>query len=197
MTDTTLQPLAAPRGDDWLKRYYFARAAFSVAWIVAALTVGRMSPAFAMLLLVIYPAWDAFANVLDAWRNGGLRRNPSHALNVVVSVAATIAVAVALGMSMYAVLGVFGAWAILSGLLQLVTAARRWKNHGAQWAMMLSGAQSMLAGLFFITQASGATGSVIVDIVPYVAFGAFYFLVSALWLTVSGGRRGPVRRDRR
>ena len=45
---------------------------------------------------------------------------------------------------------IFGAWAILSGLLQLGTAVRRWKRFGAQWAMVLSGGQSALAGGFFI-----------------------------------------------
>jgi uncharacterized membrane protein HdeD (DUF308 family) len=33
---------------------------------------------------------------------------------------------------------VFGVWAILSGLFQLITAVRRWKSHGAQWIMILS-----------------------------------------------------------
>ena len=55
-----------------------------------------------------YPAWDAAANLMDAQRNGGLRRNTTQMLNVVVSGLTTAAVAVAIGMSMNAVLGVFG-----------------------------------------------------------------------------------------
>eukprot|EP01031_Cornospumella_fuschlensis_P042948 gene42949-52483_t len=85
--------------------------------------------------------------------------------------------------NMNQVLGVFGAWAILSGLLQLGTALRRWKLSGAQWAMVLSGAQSALAGAFFIFQAQTPTVPSIATVTGYAGFGAFYFLVSALSLS--------------
>ena len=86
------------------------------------------------------------------------------------------------------VVGLFGAWAIVAGLLQLVTGLRRWKSFGAQWTMVLSGAQSALAGGFFIKQSIAATVHGIADVAPYAGFGAFYFLVSALWLTVRHNR---------
>lgn len=190
MTDTTPGPRHPALGDAWLKPYYFSRAAFSIAWVAAAVTLGRQMPMLAALLLVLYPAWDALANAIDARRNGGLGRNATQALNVAASGVAAVAVALALGRGMQAVLAVFGAWAILAGVLQLATGVRRWKAHGAQWAMVLSGAQSALAGGFFIARAGGAATPTIVDIAPYAAFGAFYFLVSALWLTVSGLRAG-------
>jgi len=184
MTD----PIPA-QGNHWLKPYYLTRAAFSVAWVIAAFTIGRSVPSIAAVLLVGYPAWDAAANLVDAQRNGGLRHNPTQLLNVVVSGLATVAVAIALGMGMNAVLGVFGVWAVLSGIFQLATGVRRWKSHGAQWAMILSGAQSALAGAFFLKQANEPKVPSMADIAPYAAFGAFYFLVSALWLMVSDFRR--------
>ena len=61
--------------------------------------------------------------------------------------AATISVLIE---DLHAVLAVFGAWAILAGLLQFATGLRRWRSYGAQWSMILSGAQSALAGGFFI-----------------------------------------------
>ncbi|RWL24488.1 MAG: hypothetical protein E5X68_17880, partial [Mesorhizobium sp.] len=70
-------------------------------------------------------------------------------------------------------------------VFQLLTAVRRWKTNGAQWAMILSGAQSALAGLFFVKMAGGTDAIGIVNVAPYAAFGAFYFLVSAVWLSVS------------
>ena len=88
----------------------------------------------------------------------------------------------------HAVLAVFGLWAILSGLLQLYTGFRRWRSYGAQWTMILSGAQSALAGGFMIHQSLGTVPPGILDVAPYAAFGAFYFLVSAVWLTVSAYR---------
>jgi hypothetical protein len=172
----------------WLRFYYFVRAAASVAWVAAAFTAGRTMPPVAAALLVAYPAWDAIANIGDARRNGGLKANPSQALNAAISLVTAIAVVIALGRSLHAVLAVFGAWAILAGLFQLVTGIRRWKM-GAQWAMVLSGAQSALAGAFFIKQASGVATPGIADIAPYAAFGALYFTVSAVWLTVSLSRK--------
>jgi uncharacterized membrane protein HdeD (DUF308 family) len=176
--------------EQWLKLYYFIRAAFSVAWVVAAFAVGPSSAAIAGALLVLYPAWDAAANLVDALRSGGLAQNRTQALNVLVSLVTTVAVLVALQMSMNGVLGVFGAWAILSGLLQLGTAIRRWRSFGAQWAMVLSGGQSALAGGFFIFQATTPMSPTIANVAGYAAVGAIYFLVSAVWLTVTEWRRG-------
>jgi uncharacterized membrane protein HdeD (DUF308 family) len=173
----------------WLGRYYFTRAAFSIVWVGAAFGLANSNTAVVAALLLIYPAWDAIANVVDAQRNGGLRRNPTQAFNAAVSTVTTIAVAVALTESMNAVLGVFGVWAALSGLLQLATAARRWKSYGGQWPMILSGIQSAAAGFSFLVEANAAEPPHITAIAPYAAFGAFYFLISAVWLTVSDARR--------
>ncbi|WP_441235526.1 DUF308 domain-containing protein [Bradyrhizobium sp. 930_D9_N1_4] len=173
----------------WLKQYYFVRAAFSIAWFVAAFAVGASSQPIAGALLVLYPAWDAAANFVDGLRSGGLGQNRTQALNVVVSLVTAAAVLFALQMSMNWVLGVFGAWAILSGLLQLGTAIRRWKSFGAQWAMVLSGGQSALAGGFFIFQATTPMSPSIATVTGYAAVGAIYFLVSAVWLTVSAWRQ--------
>ena len=187
MTDHTIQP-ARHETAHWLKSYYFARAGVSVVWVAAAFTLGTSMPPLAAVLLVAYPAWDAVANFVDAQRSGGLGQNGSQAFNVAVSAVTTIAVAVALGQGMHAVLAVFGVWAVLAGLFQLITGVRRWKA-GGQWAMVLSGAQSVLAGAFFVKQATGATVPGITDIAPYAAFGAFYFLASAIWLTVTEMRK--------
>jgi len=177
----------------WLKQYYFLRAAFSIAWVVAAIAAGRSSVAVAGVLLVLYPAWDAAANLVDGLRSGGLDQNRTQVLNVVVSLATAIAVLLALQVSMNWVLGVFGAWAILSGLLQLGTAVRRWKSYGAQWAMVLSGGQSALAGGFFTFQATTPMSPSITTVTGYAAVGAIYFLVSAIWLTVSEWRQRAKR----
>jgi hypothetical protein len=177
----------------WLKTYYFSRAVFSIGWIVLAVTIAKNAPLLAAALLVAYPAWDAIANYIDATKTGGLKSNLSQTLNLVVSALTTVSVAIALGASMNAVLAVFGAWAILAGLFQLITAVRRWKSYGAQWAMILSGAQSALAGIFFLKTAAGSATPDITAIAPYAAFGAFYFLISAIWLTVKDARRGSAR----
>jgi hypothetical protein len=181
--------LAPNDPDRWLKSYYFARAAFSVVWVTAALIVGRESSPVAAVLLILYPVWDAVANYVDASRSGGLAANRTQAFNVAVSLVVALAVVIALMMNMNWVLGVFGTWAIFSGLLQLGTAIRRWKTSGGQWAMILSGGQSAVAGAFFIAQSQMPAPPSIADVAGYAGVGAFYFLVSALWLTVAETRR--------
>ena len=169
-----------------LRNYYLTRGLVAAGWVVAAFTIGQSAPLAAAVLLVAYPAWDAVANLFDAARSGGLARNRSQAVNAVMSGIAALAILFTLG-DIKTVVGVFGAWAIVAGLLQLVTGLRRWKSFGAQWTMVLSGAQSALAGGFFIKQSLGTVHG-IADVAPYAGFGAFYFLVSALWLTVRRGR---------
>ena len=185
------QTLIAPSRDaiGALKRYYFLRAGVAAIWVAAAFTVGAANPVATAILLVLYPAWDAFANARDAHANGGLRANGSQTVNLVVSAATSLAVLIALRSGMHAVLVVFGAWAILAGLLQLATGVRRWRAYGAQWPMILSGAQSALAGAFFIKQATGPATPSITTIAPYAAFGAVYFLVAAIGLVIKHRRR--------
>jgi hypothetical protein len=154
-----------------LRNYYFLRAVVAFVWVAAAFTLGASNPLIGAVLLVVYPAWDALANLLDARANGGYRVNRTQMVNAAVSV--------------------FGVWAVLAGMLQLLTGVRRWRTYGAQWAMVLSGGQSVLAGVFFVLMAAKPTALSITSVAGYAGFGAFYFLVSALWLTFrkSGNRR--------
>jgi uncharacterized membrane protein HdeD (DUF308 family) len=181
---------------EWLKVYYFTRFAFSTAWVLVALSIAKSSTPLAAIMLVGYPVWDAVANFVDAQRSGGITRNMSQLLNFAVSIITAIAVAVALSDSMASVLFVFGIWAGFAGIFQLATALGRWKSYGAQWAMILSGAQSALAGIFMVKMAYDPAPVGIANIAPYAAFGAFYFLVSAIWLTVSEARGGASRAAR-
>jgi uncharacterized membrane protein HdeD (DUF308 family) len=184
---------SAPSILGWLKWYYFVRFAFSAAWVAVVFAFARDVPALAAVMLVGYPAWDAITNLADAERNGGLRRSKTQLLNVVVSTITAVAVAVALSDSMNSVLVVLGIWAGFAGIFQLAAALRRWRSSGAQWAMILSGGQSTLAGFFFVSMAGGPALVSIATVAPYAAFGAFYFLIAAVWLAVSDLRRGTLR----
>ena len=84
------------------------------------------------MLLVIYPAWDAAANYVDASCSGGPGSNRTQAINVAVSVITTSVVILALQDNMNWVIAVFGAWAIVSGLMQLGATIRRCKSMGAK-----------------------------------------------------------------
>lgn len=174
-------------GQTWLRNYYAVRFAVAAVWVLAAFTLAKGMPHLAIAMLIAYPLWDALANLIDARSNGGLRKNKTQTINSAVSILAAIGVAAGAAAGMNAMLAVFGAWALLSGLMQLATGVRRWKTYGAQWAMILSGAQSTLAGVLMFKMALGApVADTLIRVAPYAGFGAFYFLVSALWLTVKG-----------
>lgn len=172
----------------WLKSYYFARAAFAIVWVAIAATAAQQSALLGAALLIIYPAFDALANLIDGGRSGGYAQNRTQAMNVAVSTVVALGVAVALP-DMHHVLAIFGIWAILSGMLQLGTGLRRWKDAGAQWPMIVSGAQSALAGGFFIFQATQAAMPSVATVAGYAGFGAVWFLVAAVTLSVKAWRR--------
>jgi uncharacterized membrane protein HdeD (DUF308 family) len=170
-----------------LRHFYFLRSAVAFSWVALAfLAAGAPTPVVGALL-VIYPAWDALANVIDARRNGGLDVNPGQRFNALVSIvtAACMAAAFALHGNAGGVL-VFGTWALLAGLFQLAVGIQR-RKLGGQVFMMISGAQSALAGVFFIIKSFGVAPT-IAELAPYAAFGGLYFLLSALWLTFKRNR---------
>lgn len=170
-----------------LRNYYFLRAGVAFAWAAFAVISGSAPALVVGTLLALYPAWDAAANVFDARRSGGLKANPGQRFNALTSIvtAACMAAAFALRGNAGAVL-VFGAWALLAGLFQLAVGIGR-RKLGGQAFMMLSGAQSALAGIFFIKRSFGITPG-IAQLAPYAAFGGFYFLLSGLWLTFRKNR---------
>lgn len=165
-----------------LRNFYFLRALAAFAWVALASLSSSASRLVVGALLVLYPAWDAVANGIDARRSGGWQANPGQKFNALTSI--VIAVCMAVVFTLRGNAGgmlVFGLWALLAGLFQLAVGIRR-RKLGGQAFMMISGAQSALAGVVFSTQAFGATPG-IAQLAPYAAFGGFYFLLSALWLT--------------
>jgi len=101
---------------------------------------------------------------------------------MVIGIFTAVGVALALQNGVPAALMVFGVWAIVTGLIQLVLGLQRRRELGGQWPMILSGGQSMLAGGAFILLAHSPTMG-INSLVGYSAFGAFYYLISAIRLS--------------
>jgi uncharacterized membrane protein HdeD (DUF308 family) len=175
-----------------LRNFYFLRAGVAFIWVALAFLSASAPMPVAGVLLVLYPLWDAVANVIDARRSGGLQANPGQKFNALTSLitAVCMAVAVTLHGNMGGVL-VFGIWALLAGLFQLAVGIRR-RKLGGQVFMMISGAQSALAGVVFSMQALRAAPG-IAQLAPYAAFGGIYFLLSGLWLTFRKNRVLPAQ----
>ena len=170
-----------------LRNLYVTRAAFSVAWVALVALFAKTSPGIASVLLIIYPAWDVAGTFLDIRANRTSPTLTPQYVNAAISVATTIAVGIALQKGVPEALMVFGAWAIGTGLIQFILGLRRRKTLDGQWPMILSGGQSVLAGVSFILLAHDPTKG-IASLGGYAAFGAFYYLLAAFRLNMEVNR---------
>ena len=130
------------------------------------------------------PAVDPAAPLSTA-RSGSTDRVST--ANMAVGVATAAAMIVAVFSTVGTALLVFGIWALVSGAIQLVVAIRRRRTVGAQWPMAISGGLSVLAGASFAAMSASATSS-LSSVAGYSAFGAFWFLVSVIALSIRGRR---------
>ncbi len=165
-----------------LSKLYFTRVGFSVVWVTLVALYAAKSPQVAAILLIIYPAWDVvgtFGDIRINKANGPV--TPQYA-NAIISIITTFAVGVALNSGVPNALIVFGVWAGLTGIIQLVLGLQRRRELGGQWPMILSGGQSVLAGISFIAFAHKPTMG-IANLAGYSAFGAFYYLLAAIRLS--------------
>jgi uncharacterized membrane protein HdeD (DUF308 family) len=164
-----------------LRQLYFIRAVFSVCWVILVALFAKTAMGIASALLIIYPAWDVLGTILDIRANQGSPSKSPQYINAAISAITTVAVGFALQKGVPEALMVFGAWAILTGLIQLVLGLRRRKLLGGQWPMIISGGQSIIGGTSFIILAHAPTSG-IASLAGYAAFGAFYYLLAAFRL---------------
>ncbi|MDO9410331.1 hypothetical protein [Patulibacter sp.] len=178
---TAAHPHATGRAPDE-RRVAFARAAVGLLWAIAlVLALGDDGtrtdadvPVAAALLLAAYPVVDVLASIRAA-SAGGVPGRLARA-NAALGVLAVAAVAVAaLAADAGATLAAFGAWAAISGALQLVVAVRR-RSEGRQLPMIISGGLSTLAGLSFVA-AAARTEADLVPLAGYMAVGAVLYVV--------------------
>jgi hypothetical protein len=169
-----------------LRRLYVIRFVFAAAWAVLLLVSGSDLTVGAKLLLFLYPAFDVVAAVVDARSARATGPVKGLYVNIAVSSLAAVGVAVASGSGVPAVLRVWGTWAVVSGLIQLLVAVARRPMSG-QWAMIASGGISVLAGASFIRGASQDNPS-LTTLAGYAALGGIFFLVSAFRLSRSTPR---------
>jgi uncharacterized membrane protein HdeD (DUF308 family) len=170
-----------------LRKLYFTRAAFSVVWVVLIALFAKTSMGIASVLLIIYPAWDVVGTFLDIRANHSSPSKTPQYVNAVISGITTVTVGIALQKGVPEALIVFGAWAIGTGLIQLILGLRRRKFLGGQWPMIISGGQSIIGGTSFILLAHDPTKG-ITSLGGYAAFGAFYYLLAAFRLSKTVNR---------
>jgi pimeloyl-ACP methyl ester carboxylesterase/uncharacterized membrane protein HdeD (DUF308 family) len=150
-------------------------------------------PIAAAALLASYPAIDVIASIAAALgtdTSGRVLR-----INAAISALAVAAIgAAAFGADAGATLTAFGAWAAVSGAIQLGIAIHRRRTEARQLPMIVSGGLSTIAGISFLA-ASGNDDAPLAALAGYMAVGALLYLLYAY----RSGRptSGPVAADRR
>lgn len=169
-----------------LRRLYFVRFAFAIVWAALMFVTKSQLGPLGITLLVVYPLFDVAAAVVDARssRAAGVARGLY--VNIAISLIATVGLGIAGASGVPAVLRVWGAWAVVSGLVQLIVGVSR-RKMGGQWAMILSGGISVVAGSSFILGAS-APDPALTNVAGYAILGGIFFLVSAIRLSRAAGK---------
>jgi uncharacterized membrane protein HdeD (DUF308 family) len=163
-----------------LRRLYFVRFGFAIVWALVMFTTAHHLGPLAATLLVLYPLFDAAAAVIDARASRATGSTTLLYLNIAISLIAAVGLIFAGASGIPAVLRVWGAWAVVAGLIQLVVGVTR-RTMGGQWPMIISGGVSVLAGGSFIATAS-ADDPALTNAIGYAIPGAVFFLISAIRL---------------
>lgn len=163
-----------------LRRLYFVRFGFAIVWALVMFTTPKHLGPLAATLLVVYPLFDAAAAVVDARASRVTKAPTLLVVNIAVSLLAAVGLAFADASGIPAVLRVWGVWAIVAGLIQLLVGVGR-RAMGGQWPMIISGGISVLAGGSFIAAAS-AHNPALTAAIGYAIPGAVFFLISAIRL---------------
>src|ERR1700753_2366716 len=162
-----------------LRKLYFVRFVFAIAWALVALTTARHLGPLTATLFVLYPLFDVASGIVDA-RAARTGVPILLYVNIAISVLAAIGLAFAAASGVPAVLRVWGAWAVVAGLIQLIVGVTR-RKVGGQWPMIISGGISVLVGGVFIATAS-AHHPALTSAIAYAIPGAIFFLISAIRL---------------
>ena len=163
-----------------------ARVVIALVWAAALLATGPTLGLGVAIVLVLYPVGDLLLVAVDAVRSarsGRVSRGAwiGFAVNLLVSAVAVVALAVAAGDGVPGVLRVWGAWAVVSGLGQLVVALARRRVRRGQWPLVVSGGLSCLVGLAFVAMAAGPM-PMLMPLAGYAAAGAVFALVGLVRL---------------
>ncbi|GAA1707203.1 hypothetical protein [Fodinicola feengrottensis] len=163
-----------------LRRLYFVRFAFAVVWAALIVVTGSQFGPAAAALVLLYPLFDVASAIVDVRASKSSSSRWGLYLNIAVSLLTTAGLGVAVTSGIPAILRVWGVWAVVAGLIQLVVGINR-RALGGQWPMMLSGGISVIAGTSFLFMAAGPDPSLL-NVAGYATLGGIFFLVSALRL---------------
>lgn len=176
-----------------LKRNWWVFAIRGVAGILfglAALFWPGITLAVLVFLFGAYAILDGVFALVTAFRH---RRELPHgwalALEGIAGLAAGAVTWAWPGITALALLFVIAAWAIVTGVFEIVTAIRLRREIDHEWLLALSGIASLVVGTILVMRpASGALALIWLIGAYALGFGALLFAL-AVWLRVSGHAR--------
>ena len=154
---------------------------------IAAIIFGILAyiwPGITFTVLVLffgaYALWDGIFALIGAFRTQGERRW-AFVLEGLVGIAAGVLTFIWTGAATLALLLVIGAWAIVTGIFEMIAAIRLRQEIEGEWLLLLSGVLSVLFGIAIAVWPAAGLLAVIWMI------GA-YAIVFGVLLTVLGFR---------
>jgi uncharacterized membrane protein HdeD (DUF308 family) len=166
---------AAPTNGSARLWLYLVRGLVALAWAAAFSAVADSLTAGVATLLVAYPVIDVIASLIDAHAGSGAPTQRLQRFNAATSTAAAIGLAIAATGTVADVLHVFAAWAIVSGVAQVVVALRsRTRATGSLWPMLVAGGLSTLVGVFYYL-----SDPTLDNLVIYATGGGVWFVLQA------------------
>ena len=172
-----------------LLRIYLVRGLVAIAWAAVFAAVSDSLTPVTVVLLIVYPLIDVVASLLDAREDPGTPARKLQIFNTTLSALAALALGLAAGSGIGAVLFAFGVWAIVSGIAQFTVAIRRRSPElGRQWPMLIAGALSVIAGASYLPDALG-DAPVLTMLIVYTAAGGVFFVLQAVSLAWRQRRR--------
>lgn len=159
---------------------YLIRGLVALAWAAGFAAVSDSLTVGTGAFLVAYPGIDLVASLIDARDQAGPARSLLR-FDAAVSAITAVALGIAATGDVADVLAVFGAWAVVTGVAQVVVARWRRAELGNQWPMLLAGGLSALVGLFYVGQALGDDPDLGV-LTVYATGGGVWFVLQSLLL---------------
>lgn len=118
-----------------------------VAWVAPGLTIGAL-----ILLFGAYALVDGAFALVAAFSPGGERRRWPLVLEGILGIGAGIAAVVWPGLTALALLYVIAAWALITGLFEIMAAVELRREIDNEWLLGLAGLASIVFGLLLIVR---------------------------------------------
>jgi uncharacterized membrane protein HdeD (DUF308 family) len=142
----------------YLSRNWWTLALRGLAAIIFGI-LAFVWPGVTFTILVLffgaYALWDGIFTLVAAFRTEGNRRWPL-VLEGLVGIAVGLFTFFLTDVATLSLLLVIGAWAVITGILEIIAAIRLREEIEGEWLMMISGVLSILFGIaLFIWPAAG------------------------------------------